>query len=290
MKNKTKKVPKKIMIFVLLGFLLIVFLLLGAFYGTFPESSIYVPPSFLRVLVRTGLDVDAKDDLGFTPLHVCSMLGQYDHIKTLISCGADLEARNNQGWTALHIAVINYRGCLDTIRLLLESGADIEARTDDGVTPLMWAASKNDAPKLIQYLTDHGSDISAGDIEGKTSLHYAVLFEKYLSTKTLLSNGADIMAASHQGITPLESALTLKDKRFANLLTECVDVGQKDVNGKTPLHVVAMSGDEELAKVLIERGADIAAKDSNGENPLQLARMYNFPGSKIVEYLESLEN
>lgn len=288
MKRKNQTAMKKTAVLTLLGFVLITLLLLGIFYKTFPESSIYVPSGLLKVLLLLGNDVNSRDHLGFTSLHFCSMLGQCDHIKALISCGADVEAKNNQGWTPLHTAVINYRGGLDVIGLLLENGANIEAKTNNGKTPLLWAASNHNDPKLIEYLIRHGSAISAADNEGTTALHHAVERENYLTTTSLLNYGANIMAANNNKATPLKYALMLKDKRFAKLLTDFVDVGQKDINGRTPLHLVAMAGEIELAKVLVKRGANIDAKDASGEDPLQLARMYNLPDSDIVKYLESI--
>jgi ankyrin repeat protein len=56
------------------------------------------------------------------------------------------------------------------------------------------------------------------------------------------------------------------------LISKDADVNGKNISGRTPLHFLAFFIDDpKLAEALLERGADINAKDNNGETPLAAA-------------------
>ena len=47
-------------------------------------------------------------------------------------------AKNDGGWTPLHLGALN--GHLDVARALIEKEADVNAKEDSGYTPLHWSA------------------------------------------------------------------------------------------------------------------------------------------------------
>lgn len=70
---------------------------------------ILVPDAGLCVdvlLVEKGIDIEAHNDAGWTPLHLAAEAGSYDAVCSLIRAGANVNNTDmSYGRTALHIAV-----------------------------------------------------------------------------------------------------------------------------------------------------------------------------------------
>ncbi|MBR2125326.1 MAG: ankyrin repeat domain-containing protein [Akkermansia sp.] len=88
----------------------------------------------VKVLLEAGADEDAADDYGKTPLHRAAYGNHAACVRLLLEAGADEDVVDNTGWTPLHRAA--FVGSIDSVRLLLEHGADVNDRNDKGETPL----------------------------------------------------------------------------------------------------------------------------------------------------------
>jgi len=87
------------------------------------------------LLAHPGLDVNALNANGETPLMLAALKGRLDWAKALVWRGAQV---NREGWTPLHYACSGPDE--GVARWLLEQGAAIDARAPNGSTPLMLAA------------------------------------------------------------------------------------------------------------------------------------------------------
>ena len=58
-------------------------------------------------LLAYGADINARDDLGATPLHDATTYGHPDMVEFLLQDGADPYARNKEGYTPLALAQFN---------------------------------------------------------------------------------------------------------------------------------------------------------------------------------------
>jgi ankyrin repeat protein len=110
----------------------------------------------LEILLAKNADVNAKDNVGCSPLHnaVCGSVFHYDQIshvgcsggekvaaELLIESGADINIKDNdRGWTPLHHAASI--GATNMVVLLLSNGADVDAQSGGGHSPLSLASSK----------------------------------------------------------------------------------------------------------------------------------------------------
>ena len=103
---------------------------------------------------------------GSTPLHLDAVVGTPASVRTLLDAGAAVNARDEGGWTPLHLATGLSRSPA-VVQTLLDAGARLDARDERGRTPLHWAAVSNDTPAVVQALLDAGANPAARDQSGK---------------------------------------------------------------------------------------------------------------------------
>jgi ankyrin repeat protein len=111
----------------------------------------------LRLAVGAGVDINARDRDGRTPLFQAVIAGKENLVRELIRSGCDLKAKDASGKTALHLAAI--QGRTACVNLLIEAGSPVDERDKDGNTPLsdavFYSRGKGD---IIQPLLKRGAN------------------------------------------------------------------------------------------------------------------------------------
>jgi cytohesin len=92
------------------------------------------------ILLNANADPEARDEVGWTPLHKSARRGHRGAVSALIEFGANIEAVDAEFRTPLHKAA--FRGHKEIVELLLQSGANAEAKDMEGNTPLSWAFAR----------------------------------------------------------------------------------------------------------------------------------------------------
>ncbi|KAI8476371.1 MAG: ankyrin repeat-containing domain protein [Monoraphidium minutum] len=124
----------------------------------------------LETLLRTGADAGLADARGYTVCHY----GQTAVLFHLaMKWGVDVDAPDSDGRTPLHWAA--YKGFADAIRLLLVLDCRYSLPDKEGCTPLHWAAIKGNG-EACTVLVQGGalSVLSARDVTGSTPAQLAV--------------------------------------------------------------------------------------------------------------------
>jgi len=107
----------------------------------------------VKVLIQKGVDINTKDDYGYTSLGYAALKGHAEVVDLLLDNGADINAKNNWGGTALVQAV--FFGHVDIAKILIDNGANTNVCIH-GDSLVIYAA-KNGYEDLVDHLLDNGA-------------------------------------------------------------------------------------------------------------------------------------
>ncbi len=223
----------------------------------------------LRLLLRHGANLEARDSQGLTPLHYATLANTMEPLRLLLEAGANPHARDKKGRTPLFYGV-QYE-CPECAELLLEAGAEPDAATKENASPLAMAARWGYG-ELFHRLLALGADPHRVQTNGRTLLHECWGDRDGSIFHTLLSLGLAPDARDADGRSVL-MATTHSPERVRQLLERgCGDINHAAKDGSTALHEAALWGrSSEAISVLLEHGANPLAQDAAGRLPLHLA-------------------
>jgi uncharacterized protein len=191
--------------------------------------------SMVRTLIKKGVQVDARDDLGLTALMRC---------RTTASATA-----------------------------LLDHGADVQAcnELDECCTALMYAQQKDNL-ELVQLLIQRGAAVNALTLGHESAVFHSCFYGRVSALRALLAAGADAKGGLQAGEialngTPLHAAVNANDGKdvatqqqmIELLLRLGADVDACNCCGQTSLMLAALEGSAGLASMLLTAGASVSA-------------------------------
>lgn len=116
-------------------------------------------PRLLKLTLRNGAAIRSLDSYDGTGLIRAADRGYVDIVRELLKTDINVDHVNNLGWTALLEAII-LGDCdarhTEIVQLLVEAGADVNLADGDGVTPLQHAR-KPGCEEIRTILQDAGA-------------------------------------------------------------------------------------------------------------------------------------
>lgn len=251
----------------------------------------------IEQLIRNGTDVDIKCFYGSTPLHVASLYGHFENVKTLINKNADINAKTIHKDTALHMAAEGNHKAV--VVMLIDNGADVNAVNethssallcavkydhkeivdlliakgvdinDNGGAALMTAITEGHKSMVEAFLNTKDINLDVRDYSGDTLLHLAVRNGNWNIGNLLIRKGVQTDAINDQNITPLAVAVFLGNIKFVNILLE----HGANINTTKPdplLQVAVLERYPDIVEILLRQGARVI-KDEDGRTPLEIA-------------------
>src|SRR5262245_54242493 len=193
----------------------------------------------IDALIAKKAKVDVTNEFGSTPLTEAVKLADARMVKMLLAAGAGVEGANEDGQTALMLAIKTAE--LPIVEMLIKAGAKVNTvEKFQNQTPLMWAVtapknasemtrlllSKDANVKARALYTDWSNQISSEPraqyrpVGGLTALLYASRDGCYDCVEALIKSGADVNVPTPEGVTPLMVALDNDHNDVANLLLD----------------------------------------------------------------------
>ncbi|XP_046548425.1 protein fem-1 homolog B-like [Haliotis rubra] len=215
----------------------------------------------------------------------------------------------------------SWRGHLDVVKYIVsQNKVDINSRGSRKKTPVMVAAAEGHKD-VVEFLVNHGADLSLVYSSGSSTLHIASLGGHLEVVKYSVSeNKVDINSRGWRMKTPVMVAAEMGKKDVVEFLVEHgadlslvydggsstlhlasaeghlevvkyvvskykLNINSRGWKKKTPVMVAAEMGEKDVVEFLVEHGADLSLVYDGGSNILYLA--CNGGHLEVVKYIVS---
>ena len=255
----------------------------------------------IQMLLEKGMDVNAKNNQGLTPLRLARNYNngtkEEEIVTLLLSCGAkeskkkkedceplmteqsflaqlhtsnDLLQRDINQWTPLHrSADLGYE---NAVNYLLDKGVDVNVLEENNFTPLHLAVMEGNV-SVAKLLIENGAKLDIVDNFHNTPLNRAVKAHKntggkYELIRLLIDKGAPINGINKSDPPIFEAIGTKDNKALEMLIQRGADVNKFNWADQTPLMQAISSDNIEGFDILLKNSADIHKKNEHGFSAL----------------------
>lgn len=178
-------------------------------------------------------------------------------------------------------------GSVKQVEEAINNGADVALFQHKGKS-LLRLAGELGHKEICHRLVIAGLDPNeAGGAKNYSLLHNATASKNYGFAASLLDLGANPSPTAVDGSTPLHLAARTGQEYLADrLLKHGAVIDARDNQGRTPIILAVEKGELSLTKLLLKRGCDANAVDKKQRTPLMLAAAHQQDEIKalLIEY------
>lgn len=223
--------------------------------------------------IDAGADLQCRNQRGHTALMLAAASdtkNTLDAVRFLVDALANLEAKDEMGWTPLLHAARNSQ--LDSVSLLIEKQASVKARGIDGKSSVM-LATLDGSEDTVLFLLDKDAPLTTKDNLGWSVLYYAADEGFVELVKTLLKRRARAQEKAKDLRTPLMIAAAKGDKSIGHaLVKKTASLNTQDNKGFSALMISLYNFRESFAEWLLEAGCEVRDRNSNKEDAIDIAQ------------------
>ena len=228
----------------------------------------------IRKELQRNIPVDSRCNDGLTPLHIATLFRRQAAVEFLLSAGADVSLGDAEGNVPLQMAA--FLGYTDLVTSLLAAGADPAVRNQRGFN----------AMDLVSVTWSDGLESFYRSVEKELGIHLDLSMIQLERPKILmlLKAAAPKAGFSVPTVSIWQAAITGNTSVIEQHAAAGTDLNaNEDFGGNTPLHLAAIFGQFDAAKLLILAGANLNSQNNMGGTPLHMACYFCRP--EIVELL-----
>jgi ankyrin repeat protein len=239
-----------------------------------------------RILVAKGAAISVASEINDKTALLAAVSGGHLSLADyLINQGADIKQKSMNGGTLLIASVAI--GDFEEVRYFIEKGLGVNEPGSSGLRAMHIAANDRIDKRILEYLIEHGGDVSVKDGAGRTPLMLASSEGAIGAVTILISHGATVNDIDSLDATALHLAChgipdPERGKSSAPweatiklLLEKGADVKGQNVWGCNALLEAAPHGAPQIIKLLLERGVSLDVQDYLGQTALMRAATKN---------------
>lgn len=155
----------------------------AALLNSYLSGNIELTKKIIKEVSNPNIKVNNKLPL----VCYCAKRGDYEVVKLLIESGANPNSLDLTGFPLL--SILCEAGNLELIKLVIDQGASVNFGIENKQP--IFVAIKNNCVDVVEYLVEHGANVSARDDRDDTVLMYAVRNDRLSIAEFLVKKGAN---------------------------------------------------------------------------------------------------
>lgn len=230
----------------------------------------------IEYLIDKGMDVNFTDTDGGSCLVAALSLKSFDAVKVLLEHGAKISVLTNEKSNLYHLIPaldVDIQTKKELLSLCLQYEPELfESSVPTGETSFA-TAILYECYDLIDFYLAHGASAVTVLNCNHPNIDYLFMPENIKHLKTLLHNveGKVLNGADKEGFTLLIKAINynIDNEIIKEIAEKSENIDVKTPDNTTALMYAVISGNLEIIKMLIEKGADVHNKDRQGVEPMK---------------------